>query len=121
MAHFVLIAPVCLWEWATIFKGKYKFAFRRLTKKGVKSHLEGHYFDTYYFSPNTIKKAFGNNYDLVQLRSLGCFMPPTFNDYFPAKHPRIFNTLKKMELAVNTTWPFNRIGDLFIISVKKKV
>ncbi len=120
MAHFVFIAPVCLWEWATLFKGKYKFAFRRLTKKGVKSHLEGHYFDTYYYSPNTIKKAFGHRYELVQLRSLGCFMPPTFNDYFPAKYPKLFNVLKTMELAVNTKWPFNRIGDLFIISVKKE-
>ncbi|MES2133980.1 MAG: class I SAM-dependent methyltransferase [Bacteroidota bacterium] len=120
MAHFVFIAPVCLWEWATIFKGKYKFAFRRLTKKGLRSHLEGHYFDTYYYSPNTIKNAFGNHYELVQLRSLGCFMPPTFNDYFPAKYPKIFNALKKMELAVNTAWPFNRTGDMFIISVRKK-
>ncbi len=121
MSHFVFIAPVCLWEWATIFKGKYKFAFRRLTKKGVRSHLEGHYFDTYYYSPNTIKKAFGHTYELIQLRSLGCFMPPTFNDYFPAKHAALFSALKKMELATNTKWPFNRIGDLFIISLKKKM
>lgn len=120
MAHLVFIAPVCLWEWATIFKGKYKFAFRRLTKKGVRSHLEGHYFDTYYYSPAAIKKAFGARYELIQLRSMGCFMPPTFNDYFPAKYPKIFHALKKIELSLNTTWPFNRMGDLFIISVKKK-
>jgi len=120
MAHFVFIAPVCLWEWATVFKGKFKFAFRRLTKKGVRSHLEGHYFDTYYYSPRKIKKAFGNKYEQLQLRSLGCFMPPTFNDYFPDKHPKLFGILKKSELALNTKWPFNRIGDLYIISVRKR-
>ncbi len=119
MAHLVFIAPVCLWEWATIFKGKYKFAFRRLTTKGLKSHLEGHYFDTYYYSPNRIKRAFGTNYKVEKLRSLGCFLPPTFNHYFPAKHPKVFELLKKMEFATSTHWPFNRIGDLFIISVKK--
>lgn len=120
MAHFVLIAPVCLWEWVTVFKGKYRFAFRRLAKKGLKSHLEGHYFTTYYYSPASIRKAFGKKYHLMQLRSLGCFMPPTFNDYFPARHPRLFKLLKQTELSLNTTWPFNRTGDLFIISMKKK-
>jgi ubiquinone/menaquinone biosynthesis C-methylase UbiE len=120
MAHLVFIAPICLWEWATVFKGKYRFAFRRLTKKGLRSHLEGHYFRTYYYSPASIRKAFGKKYALMQLRSMGCFMPPTFNDYFPARHPRIFKLLKQTELALNATWPFNRTGDLFIISVKKK-
>lgn len=120
LAHLVFIAPVCLWEWATVFKGKYRFAFRRLTKKGLKSHLEGHYFTTYYYSPARIRKAFGKRYTLMQLRSMGCFMPPTFNDYFPAKHPTLFKLLKNTELALNTTWPFNRTGDLFIISMKKK-
>jgi ubiquinone/menaquinone biosynthesis C-methylase UbiE len=120
MAHLVLIAPVCLWEWATLFKGKFRFAFRRLTKKGLRSHLEGHYFNTYYYSPASIRKAFGKKYTLMQLRSMGCFMPPTFNDYFPARHPRLFRLLKRTELALNTTWPFNRTGDLFIISLKKK-
>lgn len=120
MAHLVLIAPVCLWEWATVFKGKFRFAFRRLSNKGLKSHLEGHYFTTYYYSPSAIRKAFGKKYVLMQLRSMGCLMPPTFNDYFPARHPRLFKLLKYAELKLNTTWPFNRCGDLFIISVKKK-
>lgn len=120
MAHLVLIAPVCLWEWATIFKGKYRFAFRRLRRHGVRSHLEGHYFTTYYYSPAFVKKTFGKNYDTVQLVSLGCLLPPTFNDYFPARYPRLFRLLKKTELRVNKLWPFNRAGDLFLLSVLKK-
>ncbi len=119
MAHFVMIAPVCFWEWATIFKGKFKFAFRRLTKKGLRSHLEGHYFDTYYYSASYIKQAFGNNYQTVKLRSLGFFTPPTFNDYFPGKYPRLFKVLAFLESALGSLWPFNRVGDLFIISVRK--
>lgn len=121
MVHFVMIAPVCLWEWFTIFKGKFNFAFRRLTKKGVPSHLEGHYFDTYYYSSSYIQKAFGKSYQTRKLRSLGFFTPPTFNHYFPAKHPRIFKILEKLELKFNTSWPFNRSGDLFLISLQKKV
>lgn len=120
MVHFVLIAPVCPWEWLTIFKGKYQFAFRRLRKGGVKSHLEGHYFTTYYYQPHSVRAMFGKGYELAALRSLGCLMPPTFNDYFPAKRPHLFNALKKMELAVNTSWPFNRFGDLYIISLTKR-
>jgi len=119
MVHFVLIAPVCPWEWLTILKGKYKFAFRRLRKGGVKSHLEGHYFTTYYYQPRSVRAMFGKGYKLAALRSLGCLMPPTFNDYFPAKRPRLFKLLKSMELKLNTSWPFNRFGDLYIISLTK--
>lgn len=120
MVHFVMIAPACPWEWLTILKGKYKFAFRRLQKGGVKSHLEGHYFTTYYYQPRRVKAMFGKGYKLASLRSLGSLMPPTFNDYFPAKHPRLFKLLKSMELKVNTSWPFNRFGDLFIISLTRR-
>lgn len=120
MVHFVLIAPLCPWEWLTFFKGKFKFAFRRLRKGGVRSHLEGHYFTTYYYQPGSVKAMFGKGYRLASLRSLGCLMPPTFNDYFPARRPRLFKALKSMELEVNTSWPFNRFGDLFIISLTKR-
>jgi ubiquinone/menaquinone biosynthesis C-methylase UbiE len=119
MVHFVMIAPVCFWEWITVFKGKFKFAFRRLTKKGLRSHLEGHYFDTYYYSAAYVQKAFGKNYAVVKMRALGFFTPPTFNHYFPTKHPVLFKVLKQLELTLNGLWPFNRTGDLYIISLKK--
>jgi ubiquinone/menaquinone biosynthesis C-methylase UbiE len=119
MVHFVMIAPFCLWEVLTLFKGKVKFALRRFTKKGVKSHLEGHYFMTYYYSASYIRKSFGNKYSTVQLKSIGCIIPPTYNDYFPAKYPAIFKTLKAAELKLNNFWPFNRVGDMYIISLKK--
>ncbi|MBA2611891.1 MAG: methyltransferase domain-containing protein [Bacteroidetes bacterium] len=119
MVHFVLIAPVCLWELAAAFKGRFKYAIRRLSKKGAHSHLEGHYFTTYYYSASYIKKSFGQNYEMLQIRSLGCFLPPTFKEHFPKKWPNLFGFLKKIELSVNTLWPFNRIGDLYIITLKK--
>jgi ubiquinone/menaquinone biosynthesis C-methylase UbiE len=42
--HFVMIAPICLWEIAAVFKGRFVYAFRRFSKRGVKSKVEGHYF-----------------------------------------------------------------------------
>ncbi|MEO6304025.1 MAG: class I SAM-dependent methyltransferase [Bacteroidia bacterium] len=120
IAHFVMIAPICFWEWMAVFKGRFNYAFRRLRKKGARSHVEGHYFITYYYSASYIKKAFGQNYEVVKSRSLGCFMPPTFKETFPAKWPKLFSVLKNIELTVNTLWPFNRVGDLYIISLKKR-
>jgi ubiquinone/menaquinone biosynthesis C-methylase UbiE len=120
MVHFVMINPVCLWELLVILKGKYKFALRRLTKKGVKSHLYGgHYFLTYYYPLSYIKKAFGQNYKIEKIRGVGCVIPPTYNNYFPEKYPKLFETLRSIESKVNTFWPFNRIGDLYIITLKK--
>ena len=118
--HFVMIAPICLWEIAAVFKGRFIYAFRRFSKRGFKSKVEGHYFTTYYYSFSSVKKYFGNAYEVLQLRSLGCFLPPTYKEQFPAKRPALFKFLKILELKFNSYWPFNRIGDLYIVSLKKK-
>ncbi len=46
---FVIMPPVCPWEMIYLLKGDFKMAFRRFKKGGSKAHLEGEYFQTYYF------------------------------------------------------------------------
>ena len=120
MVHLVLIAPICFWELAAVFKGRFRYAFRRLKKNGVRSKIEDRYFTTYYYSAKQIRKYFGKQYSMMELKSLGCFLPPTYKPGFPEKWPGLYKMLLWIETRLNSKWPFNRFGDLYIISMKKK-
>ena len=43
LVTWVLMPPICLWELGWIFKGDFRFAFRRLSANGTRAHLEGKY------------------------------------------------------------------------------
>ena len=48
-AVLVILPPFCLWESLLVFKGKFRTAFRRwFSSKGARSHVEGHYFKSWY-------------------------------------------------------------------------
>jgi ubiquinone/menaquinone biosynthesis C-methylase UbiE len=115
----VIMPAICPWEIALALKGNFKTAFRRFNKKGADSHLEGVNFKTWYYSPAYIKKAFGNNYQLLELKALGTIVPPPYMEKFMEKNPRLFKILKLLEKRINTKWPFYNCADHFLISVKK--
>jgi len=119
IATLVIMPRICPFEMLLALKGNFKIAFRRLTKKGVPSHLEGVYFNTYYYSPKQIIAAFGKNYSKVSITGLGIITPPPYLNKFPLQHPKLFKTLATLEEKINTKTPFNAWADHFIISVKK--
>jgi ubiquinone/menaquinone biosynthesis C-methylase UbiE len=120
MVHWVMISPLCPWEWFSLLKGRFSYAFRRLSKNGVESKIDGNPFMTYYYSTGYIKKHFGEKYKVLQLHSMGCFLPPTYKEEFPKKWPRLFSLMRFLEKHMSGLWPFNRFGDLYLISLQKK-
>jgi ubiquinone/menaquinone biosynthesis C-methylase UbiE len=120
MATLVIMPHICPWELVLALKGNFKIAFRRLTKKGVPSHLEGVYFNTYYYSPKRLVNAFDKNkYAKICIKGLGILSPPPYLDKFPVYHPKIYNTLCKMEEKIDERAPFNSWADHFVITMKK--
>ena len=113
----VIMPPVCLWEWLWIFKGQIRKAARRLSGKAM-AHLEGEYFATYYHSLRSVKKAFGEQFRLVQSEGLGVFAPPPAATNFVKRYPRLTAFLGKLDSLVRTRFPFNRWGDHLIITLK---
>src|SRR5512135_1600234 len=63
LVTWVLMPPVCLWEMATIFLGQPRLAFRRLARGGTRAHLEGLYFNVYYFTPRRATGWFGPEFE----------------------------------------------------------
>jgi SAM-dependent methyltransferase len=117
---FVIMPPVYLWEWLGLFKGRVRDAFRRLHKEGVIAHLEGEYFRTYYHSQNTIRKAFDDHFQFIASEGLAAISPPPHRGDFPDKHPRLYQSLRKVDNLVNTSFPFDRWADHIIVTFQYK-
>lgn len=111
----VIMPPVCLWEIATAFKGKLKFAFRRFGNNGVSANVEGVEIRTFYFSAKKIKEALGKQFRVIQLKGLGVFTPIPQMENFIIKHPRLMKILKKSDQMLSKHFPFNLIGDHLIL------
>lgn len=118
----VIISKFCLWETLMLFKGKFKTAFRRFfSDKGRKAHVEGNFFKCWYYSPSFIKKHLQTDFDLLRIEGLCTIVPPSYIENFGEKYPGVFSFLKKKEGQLKAKWPWNRIGDYFIISLRKRI
>lgn len=117
----VLLPQFCLWETLLCCKGAFTIAFRRFfSRHGRKAHIEGEFFNCWYYNPSFVIKHLKKDFDLLSVEGLCTIVPPSYFKNFAEKHPRIFSWLKKMENKYSGTWPWKYIGDYYIISFRKK-
>ncbi|HKI79505.1 MAG TPA: class I SAM-dependent methyltransferase [Ignavibacteriaceae bacterium] len=116
----VIIPPVCPWEIALLFKGKFRTAFRRLHKNGTIANVEGVSFRTHYYNPKQIIKALGNKYKLLELQGVASLSPPPYMEKFPRRFPGTYRILSKIDSNISHIFPFNRCADHFIITAEFK-
>lgn len=117
----VILPKFCLWESSLFVKGKWKTAFRRWSgKSGAKSHIEGEYFNCWYYNPTYVQKQLGEKYELLSLEGLCTLVPPSYMQGFTVNYPNIYQRLIRLEDKWKSVWPFRSMGDYYIISFRKK-
>jgi ubiquinone/menaquinone biosynthesis C-methylase UbiE len=117
----VMLPRFCLWESLLIFRGKFKTATRRFfSSKGRKANIEGFSFMCWYYSPGVIKGKMKEKYKLLRLEGLCTIVPPSYLENFPEKYPGVYSFLCNMENRFCKIWPWNKVGDYFISSFRKK-
>jgi SAM-dependent methyltransferase len=116
---WVLMPPTCLWEMAELLRGHFRLAFRRYARNGTRTHLEGYYFQTYYFTPRQVIDWFGSAYDLLEIEGLAVLTPTAESKYFPQRHPRLYSALAWIDDRVSTIPPWYGWGDFFVISMRQ--
>ena len=114
----VILPPICPWELIQLFRGKFKYAFRRLKRNGTLANVEGIKFQTYYFSANTVMKALGKDFKLLKLESLALFTPIAQMEKIPKKFPGLARLFNKIDENISGFFPFNRIGDHIIVTAE---
>jgi len=117
----VILPKFCLWEFLLLFKGKFKTAFRRFfSRNGVTAHIEGEYFNCWYYDPSYISRHLKDEFDLLAVEGLCTLVPPSYLEGFAEKHPNAYTFLKAKEEKWKKKWPWRNIGDYYIISLQKK-
>jgi len=117
----VLLPKFCLWESLLLFRGKFRTASRRwFSRKGVKSHVEGHYFRCWYYPPSFVTGALKDEFELLGLEGLCTLVPPSYIEHFAERHTPLYNALRRREDRWKDKWPWKYIGDYYIITLQKK-
>jgi SAM-dependent methyltransferase len=115
---WVLMPPVCLWELAEVLRGNFRLAFRRLAPKGTRTHLEGLYFNVYYFSPRRVRGWFGQEYQFRELEGLSVITPTAESKNLARRTPRLYAALARLDDYVSTRQPLWGWGDFYILTMK---
>jgi len=118
LVTWVLMPPVCLWEMAEVFRGNFRLAFRRLARKGARSHLEGLYFDVYYFNSRQVIQWFGRDYSLVALEGLSVITPTAESKNLAKQFPRLYRTLAWLDDRLSPRHPWCEWGDFYTLSLR---
>ena len=105
---WVIMPPVCPWEIMSL-------TFRRFKKGGVIAHVDGVYFKTWYHSFHEIRRAFGNEFELIKHEGLAALSPPPHKTGFFA-----YNLSRRVDNVFNRTFPFNRWADHIIVTFRLK-
>lgn len=115
---WVLMPPVCLWEMAEVLRGNFRLAFRRLRRQGTRSHLEGLYFNVYYYSPGRVRGWFGVEYRFLELEGLSVVTPTAESKNLAKRAPRLYAALARADDFLSRRSPWWGWGDFYILSMK---
>lgn len=120
MITIVMMPPFCLWETMLLMKGKFRTATRRWLKagSGVPAKVEGQPFTCWYYRSSAIRLAMKGIFKAVKTEGLCTVVPPSYLQGFDIKHPVLFRHLCKLENKLKTKWPWNAIGDYYILTLQ---
>ena len=117
----VVMPAFCLWETIYFFlKLSFRKAFRRLSKDGTIAQFNGTEIRTFYFSPARIKKVYKENFEVITIKPIGFFIPPSYLDNFFSSRIKMFNNLKKLDRAVDGFSFIAGSSDHFLIHFQLK-
>jgi len=117
LVTWVLMPRVCLWELALLFTGQVRLALRRLPGR-TRAHLEGLYFEVFYFSPAQVRRWFGEQFELVELEGLSVITPTAESKNLAVRFPRLYAALSWLDDRLSTRSPWWGWGDFYILTMR---
>lgn len=120
IACLVILPKFCLLETLLALKGKFKTATRRFFRShGAKARVEETYFTCWYYNASFVKRILKNKFSVVAQEGLCTIVPPSYIEHFAENYPLSFSFLKNAENRFKRRWPWNGIGDYYIIVLRK--
>lgn len=116
----VVMNKICPWEiFYYSIKFDFKNVFRRFKKEGIDVALENELIRTYYFTPAQFTGFFKKQFKTKKIYTLGLFTPPPFLIGIYRRFKPLIKLLMKKDELLKSIFPFNRLGDHFIVILEK--
>jgi len=117
----VVMNKLCPWEILYfILKFDLKKAFRRLKKEGIDGAVDDQTVKTFYFFPKEFGKQFSDHFRIEKIYTHALYTPPPYLLGIYNRIKPIVKVWMKIDELVKGIYPFNRVGDHFIIIMSRK-
>ena len=118
----VIMGKFCIWE-SVYFLSKLnaKKAFRRFSTGPVEANLNDHTFiKVWYYTPRQFTRFFKDDFELIDLRPIGLWVPPSYLNNFVSKRPSLLNNLNRLEKSSSRFGLGAYLSDHYVIQLRKK-
>lgn len=117
----VVMNSFCPWEiFYYLFKLDPTNAFRRFNKEGIEAGLSEFKIKSFYFSPREFADRFVRYFETEKIYSHGLFTPPPYMFGIYNRAKPVVKAFMKLDELTKGAFPLNRIGDHFIIVLKRR-
>jgi SAM-dependent methyltransferase len=117
---FSVIGRICPWEYVYYRWRRPERARIRAVRGPVAVGMNGETIWTRYFTPREFYADFAREFDLLEYRALSLFLPPPYLVRWHDKHPRLLESLGRLDDATGA-WPgLRNAGDHFLIVMRRK-
>lgn len=117
----LVLMPKCtLWEQCYFLaKAQFLKAFRR-KKEIVIANVDGEKVPTYYYNPKDIVNLAKHDFELIDQKPIGFFIPPSYLESFFRKRKVLLQVLSRLESGTKN-WQFlSKYADHYIITLQKR-
>ena len=116
----VIMPKNTIWE-QLYFLGKanFKNVFRR-KKTNVLATVDGEKVPTYYYNPNDTIIAASSYYNVVSVKPIGFFVPPSYLEPLLKNKPLLASLLGKLDTAAGNFSFLSKYADHYLIILEKK-
>ena len=116
----VIMPKDTIWEqFYFLAKAKFSSVFRR-KKESVLVDVDGEKVPTYYFNPKDIVNLAKRDFELIDQKPIGLFVPPSYLESFFKNKKRFLKFLNLLENGIKN-WSFlSKYADHYIITLQKR-
>ena len=111
----------CLWEMSSFFaRGKFSEGLRRFHYDGIDARIAGTTMHTWYYTPRQFMSRISRWFDIERVYGINIFSPSPNSRSFASNHPRLTRNLLAFDAHIRRIFPFNALGDHFVIEGRKR-
>lgn len=116
----VIMPKHTLWEQGYfLVKAQFSEVFRR-KKEVVVADVDGEKVPTYYYNPKDIVNLAGNDFELLNHKPIGFFVPPSYLESFFKKKEGVLRFLFGLENKISNRSLLSKRADHYILTLQKR-